>query len=219
MSEPIVAYWDIRGLAEPIRYLLHFKGIKFEDKRYLNYDSWQNDKYQLNLDFPNLPYYIDGNVKLTQSTAILRYLARKHDLNGKTEEEKNRVELAEQQIIDFRTSMIRTCYNPDFENIKAEFVRNVPAQLKLFSAFLGDRKYLAGDDITYVDFMAYDTFDFYRLLIPTVLNDFPNLKAYEDRIENLPELQNYLQSSTYKTWPIFGPVAYFGGKGTEPKRV
>lgn len=218
MSTPTVGYWDIRGLAEPIRYLLHFKGIKFEDKRYLTYDSWQNDKFALNLDFPNLPYFIDDNVKMTQSTAILRYLARKHDLAGKTEEEKVRAELAEQQIIDFRTSMIRTCYNPEFEKIKGEFVQSVPAQLKLFSAFLGERKFLAGDNVTYVDFMAYDTFDFYRLLIPSVLNDFPNLKEYEDRMENLPELQEYYQSSTYKRWPIFGPVAFFGGKGTEPKR-
>lgn len=219
MSTPTLGYWDIRGLAEPIRYLLHYKSIEFEDRRYQDYDSWQNDKFQLNLDFPNLPYYIDDNVKLTQSTAILRYLARKHNLLGKTEEEKVRAELAEQQITDFRTSMIRTIYNPEYEKIKGEFVRNVPAQLKLFSAFLGERDYLAGDSVTYVDFMAYDTFDFYRLLIPTVLNEFPNLKKYQERFENLPELQEYFQSSTYKRWPIFGPVAFFGGKGTEPKRV
>ncbi|KFM70752.1 Glutathione S-transferase Mu 1, partial [Stegodyphus mimosarum] len=219
MSRSTLGYWDIRGLAEPIRYLLHYKKVDFEDKRYLSYDDWQNDKFQLNLDFPNLPYYIDDKVKLTQSTAILRYLARKHGLDGKTEEEKVRIELAEQQIFDFRTSMIRTCYNPEFEKIKAEFVNSVPAQLKLFAAFLGDRKFLAGDQVTYVDFMAYDTFDFYRLLIPGVYDDFPTLKSYQDRIEALPELQEYFQSSTYKRWPIFGPVAYFGGKGTEPKRV
>ncbi|XP_054721906.1 glutathione S-transferase Mu 1-like [Uloborus diversus] len=219
MARSTLGYWDIRGLAEPIRYLLHYKGVDFEDKRYLNYDDWQNDKFSLNLDFPNLPYYIDDKVKLTQSTAILRYLARKFELTGKTEEEKVRAELAEQQIVDFRTSMIRTCYNPEYEKIKPEFVQNVPAQLKLFSAFLGDGKFLAGDEVTYVDFMAYDTFDFYRLLIPSVLNDFPNLKEYCDRFEKLPELQQYLESPVYKRWPIFGPVAYFGGKGTEPKRV
>lgn len=173
----------------------------------------------LNLDFPNLPYYIDDNVKLTQSTAILRYLARKHCLDGITEEEKVRAVLAEQQIIDFRTSMIRTCYNHEFEKIKSEFVVNVPSQLKLFEAFLGDRDFLAGDNVTYVDFMAYETFDFYRLLIPTVFTGFPSLKAYQDRIESLPELQEYLHSTTYKRWPIFGPVAHFGGKGKEPRRI
>ena len=30
------------------------------------------------LPLPNLPYYIDGDLKLTQSMAILRHLGRKH---------------------------------------------------------------------------------------------------------------------------------------------
>ena len=29
---------------------------------------------------PQLPYFIDGDVKLTQSNAILRYIARKHNM-------------------------------------------------------------------------------------------------------------------------------------------
>ena len=34
------------------------------------------------LEFPNLPFYVDGDVKLTQSPAILHYLAKKHGLAG-----------------------------------------------------------------------------------------------------------------------------------------
>ncbi|GFY55388.1 glutathione S-transferase Mu 1 [Trichonephila inaurata madagascariensis] len=219
MPRPEVGYWDVRGLAEPIRYLLHYKNVDFEDKRYSldNPAAWQNVKFTLNLDFPNLPYYIDGNVKLTQSVTILRYLAGKHGLDGKNEHERLRVSLAEQQIVDFRTSLSRVCYDKNFEIVKAEFVPKVPAQLKLVADFLGSRKFLAGDYVTYVDFMAYDTIDFYRYLIPKVLDGFLTLKAYQERIESLPELQSYLKSSTYKRWPIFSPLAQFGGKGPEPK--
>ena len=45
-------------------------------------------KFKLGLDFPNLPYLIDGNIKVTQSNAILRYLGRKFGLDGKTEADK-----------------------------------------------------------------------------------------------------------------------------------
>ncbi|KAF8785293.1 glutathione S-transferase Mu 1-like [Argiope bruennichi] len=220
MSKPIVGYWDIRGLAEPIRYLLHFKNVDFEDKRYPPGDrsTWEKVKFSLNLDFPNLPYYIDGNIRLTQSNTILRYLAGKYGLDGNTEEEKLRVSLAEQQITDFRDSFINVIYNENFEKLKPEFLPKVPAQLKLVENFLGNRKYLAGDTLTYVDFMAYDTLDFYLYLIPNVLADFPALKDYHLRIRNLPELQGYLKSSTYTRWPIFSPVAQFGGKGPEPKQ-
>uniref|UniRef100_A0A8C2M9K0 glutathione transferase n=1 Tax=Cricetulus griseus TaxID=10029 RepID=A0A8C2M9K0_CRIGR len=42
--------------------------------------QWLNEKFKLGLDFPNLPYLIDGSHKITQSNAILRYIARKHNL-------------------------------------------------------------------------------------------------------------------------------------------
>ena len=37
--------------------------------------------YHPNKDFPNLPWMIDGDVKITQSLAILKYIARKHGLS------------------------------------------------------------------------------------------------------------------------------------------
>ncbi|CAL1285173.1 unnamed protein product [Larinioides sclopetarius] len=220
MPKPIVGYWDIRGLAEPIRYILHYKNVDFEDKRYslTNRQTWEKEKFTLNLDFPNLPYYIDDDVKLTQSVTILRYLAEKYGLDGKTPAEKLRVSLAEQQVIDFRTSLARVCYDPNFEKVKPEFLKRVPVQLKFVAGFLGNRKFLAGDSLTYVDFMAYDALDFYLYLIPNVLADYPTLKEYHQRIRNLPELQGYMKSSQYTRWPIFMPEAQFGGRGSEPKQ-
>jgi glutathione S-transferase len=44
MSPPTLAYWDIRGLAEPIRLLLIFTGTEFEDKRYFTGDAPTFDK-------------------------------------------------------------------------------------------------------------------------------------------------------------------------------
>ena len=67
------------------------------------------------LDFPNLPYFIDGDVKLSQSNAILRYIARKHDMLGKTDKEKAMVDMMAKETMDLRNSWIGHCYNPDFE--------------------------------------------------------------------------------------------------------
>ncbi|GAB1287995.1 Glutathione S-transferase [Apodemus speciosus] len=49
--------------------------------------QWLNEKFKLGLDFPNLPYLIDGSPKVTQSNAILRYLGRKHNLLEKKKPE------------------------------------------------------------------------------------------------------------------------------------
>ena len=63
---------------------------------------------------PQLPYYIDGVVKLSQTFAILKYLGRKHGLAPSTEEERTRVDLAEAEALDIRTNWASTCYSPDF---------------------------------------------------------------------------------------------------------
>ncbi|XP_030321448.1 uncharacterized protein LOC115599720 isoform X2 [Calypte anna] len=82
-----LGYWDIRGLAHAIRLLLEYTETPYQERRYrpgpapdFDISDWTNEKEKLGLDFPNLPYLIDGPTKLTQSNAILRYIARKHGM-------------------------------------------------------------------------------------------------------------------------------------------
>jgi glutathione S-transferase len=57
---------------------------------------------------------ISGDVKLTQTNAILRHISRKHGLDGKSDAEKDRVDLMENQVMDFRLDFIMLSYNPNF---------------------------------------------------------------------------------------------------------
>ena len=57
---------------------------------------------------------ISGDVKLTQTNAILRHISRKHGLDGKSDAEKDRVDLMENQVMDFRFDFIMLTYNPNF---------------------------------------------------------------------------------------------------------
>ncbi|XP_006866065.1 PREDICTED: glutathione S-transferase Mu 1-like [Chrysochloris asiatica] len=117
----ILGYWDIRGLAHAIRLLLEYTDSNYEEKKYTMGDApdfdrsqWLNEKFKLGFDFPNLPYLIDGAHKITQSNAILRYIARKHNMSGETEEEKIRVDIMENQCMDTCMELARVCYSPDF---------------------------------------------------------------------------------------------------------
>jgi glutathione S-transferase len=217
---PVLGYWDIRGLVEPIRYLLHYVGAEFEDKRYNigaapEYDrsEWLNEKPTLGLDFPNLPYYIDGDIKLTQSTAILRHLGRKNNLVGKTEEEQIRSEVAEQQAVDIRQSLVKVAYNTaEYATLREELLKTLPDTLQLVAKFLGTNQYVLGENVSYVDFLLYDTLDFVRLFEPTLYEAVPVLSEYLTRFEALPAIDTYLKSGQFKRLPIFGPMAAFGGK-------
>ncbi|XP_067387646.1 glutathione S-transferase Mu 1-like [Emydura macquarii macquarii] len=216
----ILGYWDVRGLSHAIRLLLEYTGTPFEDKQYsiigegpeLDLSQWTNEKEKLGLDFPNLPYLIDGQTKLTQSNAILRYLARKHKMAGESEEEMQRVDMLENQVMDFRLSFVKICYSPDFEKLKLEFLEQLPGKLKLFSQFLGDRQWFAGEKLTYVDFLTYDILDQQRMFEPKCLDQLKNLKDFLDRFEALEKIAAYMNSGHYMKTPIFVKVAQWCNK-------
>lgn len=74
-------------------------------------------------DISQLPYYIDGDVKLTQSNAILRYVAGKHNLIGTNDKERIRVDLTENEVGDFRNGWVRLCYSPNFVSHSPYIIR------------------------------------------------------------------------------------------------
>ena len=96
MSIPTLGYWDIQGLGQPLRMILAYLDIKHEDIVYDNTTlrtTWVTDiKPNLGLDFPNVPYYKDGDLKITQSLAIIRYIGKKHGMYGKSDEESAKIE-------------------------------------------------------------------------------------------------------------------------------
>ncbi|GBL88106.1 Glutathione S-transferase Mu 2 [Araneus ventricosus] len=203
MVKPTLGYWNFRGMAEPIRYLLHYKKVDFEDKQYtFGTEDWQKEEFELGLDFPHLPYYIDGDVKLTQSIAILRHLARKYELDGKNDQDRHKIFMVEQQSADFWISLRSVVMCNDYEIIKKEFLENIPAHFRYFEEFLRNKDYLIGKDITYVDFMVFESLDFYTTFHGTALDDFPVLKAYLGKMKSLPELQLYLKSNKRKFEPV-----------------
>ncbi|XP_052587471.1 glutathione S-transferase Mu 7 [Peromyscus californicus insignis] len=214
-----LGYWDIRGLAHAIRMLLEYTDSSYEEKRYTmgdapDYDQsqWLNEKFKLGLDFPNLPYLIDGSHMITQSNAILRYLARKHNLCGETEEERIRVDILENQLMDNRMVLARLCYNTDFEKLKPGYLEQLPEMMRLYSEFLGKRPWFAGDKITFVDFIAYDVLERNQVFEPKCLEAFPNLKDFISRFEGLKKISDYMKSSRFLPRPLFTKMAIWGNK-------
>ncbi len=70
---PILGYWEVRGITANIKYMLKYLNVPYEEKLYkfgpkpdYSLEDWLKEKYSLGLAFPNLPYYIDGDVKMTQ---------------------------------------------------------------------------------------------------------------------------------------------------------
>lgn len=76
-------YWGVRGAGQVGRLLLAYTGANWENIKYTSREEWfDKDKKNLGLPFPNLPYLIDGDFKVTESRAINSYIIKK---SGKKE--------------------------------------------------------------------------------------------------------------------------------------
>ncbi|XP_039315863.1 glutathione S-transferase Mu 2-like [Saimiri boliviensis] len=186
----ILGYWDICGLAHAIGLLLEYTDSSYKEKMYTmgdtpDYDrsQWPNEKFKLGLDFPNLPYLIDGAPKITQSNTILCYIACKHNLCGETEKEKIWEDILENQLMGSHMQLARLCYDPHFQRLKPEYLEGLPEMLKLYSQFLGKQPWFPGGKITFVDFITYDVLEGNQVFEPTCLDAFPNLKDFVSRFE------------------------------------
>ncbi|KAM7538954.1 hypothetical protein Aperf_G00000052731 [Anoplocephala perfoliata] len=203
---PLIAYWNIRGLAEPIRLLLHYLGVEYDEKVY-NFgpppgnsrEEWLSEKFKLGLDFPNLPYYIDGDYKLTQSSAIMEYIADTHNMVPTCKKHRAVLLMLHNDIKDFRPTAAKFIYRPHTDDEKKEFLRGLPDKLQQYENYLGDKEWLTGDKINYPDFSLCEILiQVERHIEPNCLKNFPKLKAYLTRFENLPQLRSYLASGEFQ---------------------
>jgi len=216
---PVFGYWSLRGLAEPIRYMLHHIGLEFEDCQYdlgsdpaTCRDKWLAVKETLGLRFPNLPYYIDGSLKLTESQAILRYLGRHHGLAGDSEEDYQRIDVAMGVMQDLHAAFSRLCYDPKFDSLKDAFIAESGPRMEKFAKLLHGH-YITGDKISFADFLLFELLERYSALMPSCMEAHPSLKEFHARMLALPGIAKYRQSASFQKIKtrFNGRMASFGG--------
>ena len=100
-------------------------------------------KDTLGLDFPNCPYLIDGELKITQSNAIMRYIAEKKGGNldgGKDLKVRAKVSMLLEQVMDLRNTITRLSYSPDYKTLLPSWIENSQKpQFQLFTKFLANK--------------------------------------------------------------------------------
>jgi len=227
MPKLIIGYWKgLRGLFAPIQYLLEVAGLEYELALY-DFEGgaqnpefknrWFEEKNTLGFELPNLPYLIDGDFRLTQSSAILRYLARKAGLLGVADnasaEEQARLEMIQNHVDELRWYYVHYGIGSKLIDFKFPegYPASIPRQLETVAAWLKDKFFLLGDNISYVDFILYETLDVQKMINPECLAKYPNLVAYIDRIESLPAMKKFLASPERVAWPVLGPIALTWG--------
>ena len=114
-----LGYWKIRGLGQALRLLLTYTGVEFKEVQFDNQDKWfKETKFQMGLDFPNLPFLVDGGFKLTESHAIAKYIINKSgqtDLLGKNTQDEGQVNAVTGILKEINGAVVGLCFNPNHE--------------------------------------------------------------------------------------------------------
>jgi len=202
-----IGYWSLRGLGSHIRYLLEYAGEDYEEVRYSQPNEWFDVKFKSGLDFPNLPWMEDEDIKISQSGAIIRYLAEKHGLHGKDPKERATLEMLEAEAHDFHMAYARVVYNPDFDNLKEGLHSSQKTKLEQLESFLGEKKFFGGETPKLPDFHLYEIITIHTVLFPDYKEKFPKLMAYLQRFEELPKIKAHLASDKFIAKPFNGPSA------------
>lgn len=213
MGKLVLSYWPLRGLCEPIKYLLECQGFDYELK-VQNGELWQSEKPTIDLDFPNLPYLVDGDVKISESFAIMKYLARKSKvLMPQTDKEILACDIAEGAISDMRMGFFMLIFKPNFETEKVKYAEeSFPNKLKLVEKVLSKNTWIAGERLTFVDFVLYEVLDVHQMFLPGCLDKYENVKNYKLKFEALDGIAAYKKSDRFKAYPVTGGSARWGLK-------
>jgi glutathione S-transferase len=165
-------------------------------------------KPNLGLDFPNLPYLFHGDLKITESHAMMRYLANQFgpaDFSGKDAKDKAIVDMILSVTQDIKNATVGHFYGTgDKEAIKKIAYERFSEVAK----FLGEKHFIVGDYVTFVDFFIFEQVELFAFATEgEILVKHPNLAAYHKRITALPKFSEYYNSERFFKRPFNNKVA------------
>ncbi|CAB3404419.1 unnamed protein product [Caenorhabditis bovis] len=201
MPEYKLYYFNGRGLGDVSRQLFALAGEKFEDVR-VSSDDWPNLKKEM--PFGQMPVLEVDGVKIPQSMAIARYLAKKFGYAGKTDYEQAIVDAFADQFKDFYIEAKTYYYtklglmDKDPEEEKKNAL--IPARdkfLPLIAKYLKQSKsgFLVDSGVTYADLIIVDNMRTLISLWPEYLKDYPEIKAWYDKVDSIPQIRKHLENS------------------------
>lgn len=210
-GSPLLTYFAVRGRAETARLLLEFAGVAYQERR-VSVEEWPALKATLPLG--QLPIYEEGDLRIVQSHAIYRHLARKHNLYGSSEAERIQCDIIEEFCVDAINSVGTLFWNPQFASVRQEYEQTtVPLLLErmhyLATKNESDSGFLVGNRASFADFLSWHFLDYIRALSPATLEKFPRLVAFRNHIGSLPAIAAYL-TSPRRPATFTVSMAYFG---------
>nr|QXF31014.1 glutathione S-transferase sigma 1 [Frankliniella occidentalis] len=190
----VLHYFDLTALGEPIRYLLSYGNINWEDNRY-SAAQWETIKSTM--PYGQMPVlHIDDKI-FAQSSAISRYLAKLVGLSGKDDLENLQIDQAVDLYHDFRQKISEWYYDPIPESKAAKEVllkEQVPFYLNKFQQIVKENKgFLVNGKLTWADIYFVAPLKYFKDLYGRdFLEGYPLLQELVKKVESTPAIAKYI---------------------------
>jgi glutathione S-transferase len=159
------------------------------------------------LAFGQVPLLEIDGLKIVQTQAILRHLARKKGIQGSTAEEEAVADMAVNAILDARMSLVTVSFQDDPVQALAKFRDTVFPKLMshLDRLMENERPFVAGQSITYADvslfeFLVYAS-DALGVSMEVPLENYPAVRRQAQAMAAFGHMQEYLVSSSRQPLP------------------
>ncbi|KAI6221343.1 CRE-GST-13 protein [Aphelenchoides fujianensis] len=218
MPEYRLTYLIGRGLTEASRLVLHYAGQPFED---VQLDRWEfaekkSSEFSSILrlvvsasGFPNgqLPLLEwtgeGGRHQLSQSGAIVRFLAREFGLDGRTNEEAARAEEIwsffydrDREAMPFYLIFLGKA-DGDLEEAREKiFVPVARRSLQHYERLIAasENGFLLPSGVTYADFAVVEHLTTIFFHLPALRSEHPALAEYVERVHGLEPIAEYVKN-------------------------
>ncbi|KAK0182785.1 hypothetical protein PV327_000884 [Microctonus hyperodae] len=190
-----ITYFPVKALAEPIRFILSYAGVEFEDERFER-ENWP--KIKPNMPFGQVPVLeVDGK-KIHQSTAICRYLAKQYGLLGTSDWENLEIDAAVDTIHDLRAKIASYSYEAHPEAKEAKYgplvKETIPFYLERLDAQVKrNGGYFIGGKLTWADLVFVALLDYLNFMAKyNIIEKYDNLKMLQDKVLAIPKIKAWV---------------------------
>jgi len=208
---PTLQYFNLRGRGEVIRLLLAHVGTEYDEEG-IDYQEMKKQAGSEAFPFGQAPLFKDGGLVIAGMDAILRYLAREHNLYGSSNKDKVQIDVWLGGVEGIRGVYTKLIYEGELKDeakeayrkshLDAEGVttRNGGAHFQYLENLLkrnnNGEGWAVGNDFSIADIQLFDIVDMHLRdqLFPNEMKNFPALVAHHGRVAALENIANYLKS-------------------------
>ena len=191
-----LTYFRGRGRAETTRWMLAATGVDFVNLPIDTPEDLASLRASGKLPFDQMPLLeIDGHC-LSQSSAMIRYLARRGGLYGVSETDAMWCDLIAGVVADFAEAAMQAAFKPTADvaiaDLEARFAKFGPR----FETRIADQGsgFCASGTMTFADVVLAEALSSYLEWRPDLLGGTPNLHTLYETVTTSPGVAAYLAS-------------------------